>query len=141
MKSIEETIQLVQEAHGEQKYGDLPYIVHLMLVARHFIGHDHIIVALLHDTLEDTYITSDFIYKEYGAEIGNAVVAITKRDGEDYLKEYIPRVSLNELATTVKLADLDENIRSATYWYTEYGSLIPKYEKAQDILWEVIENE
>jgi hypothetical protein len=68
-------------------------------------------VALLHDIVEDTDCTLDDL-RQAGLpeEVVEAVDAITRRDGEIYLKEYIPRVKRNEIARKVKRADLDENM-------------------------------
>lgn len=39
-----------------------------------------------------------------------ALDAITRRDGETYLSEYIPRVAMSDLAKSVKLADIYDNL-------------------------------
>ncbi len=45
----------------------------------------------------------------FGAEIANAVVAMTKQDGEAY-DDYLSRVKANPLARAVKLKDLAHNM-------------------------------
>jgi len=101
-----------------------------MLVARHFEGYLWKTIALLHDIVEDTDVTVDAIRMSYGSEIADAVDALTKRKGEKYLVEYIPRVAKNDLARAVKIADLLENIHSATFYYPEYGELLDRYQAA-----------
>ena len=59
------------------------------------------IVAYLHDIVEDTDITIDSIYEEFGEEIGKAVEVITKSGKLDYTK-YIEGIKANELARAVK---------------------------------------
>jgi len=96
--------------HRLQMYGDQPYMYHVMQV------HDLVVevygveayelraIALLHDIIEDTpYPVSD-LYMSFGTEIGNAVLAMSKREGEDYF-EYIARVKANPLARKVKRCD------------------------------------
>ena len=135
MMEIKDVINFVQRFHDDQKYGDMPYIVHLILVARHFTSKEYVTVALLHDIVEDTAITSETIHILFGNTVGKAVDAITRGDEkEDYLKEYIPRVATNSIARGVKIADLQENIHSAENLYPEYGSLLPKYKKALEFL-------
>jgi len=128
---MSELIDFVQKAHGNQKYGDMPYIVHLLLVQRHFIDEPRKTVALLHDIVEDTSISIMDIQKKFGDEIAWAVMAITHSDStEDYLKEYIPRCAKNDIARDVKIADLEENIYSAENNYPEFSGLLKRYKKA-----------
>lgn len=127
---ISTVIRYAQRAHGEQEYGDMPYIVHLMLVARHFTDELHMTVALLHDIVEDTSVSITTIRRHFGDDVAEAVDALTHRPDEDYLSEYIVRLSGNELAKTVKIADLQENINSAENWYPGYAKLLPRYRKA-----------
>jgi (p)ppGpp synthase/HD superfamily hydrolase len=128
-------INFVQKAHGKQKYGDMPYIVHLLLVERHFKDEKRKTVALLHDIVEDTDITIGQIRREFGEIIADAVWAISHIDEkEDYLNEYIPRCAKNYIALCVKLADLEENIYSAENNYPEYSHLLKRYKEAHSYL-------
>lgn len=104
--------------HENQMYGEMNYMYHIMGV------HDKVvevygkkcylerIVALLHDILEDTDYSEDQLYEDFGAEAGNAVVAMTKRPGEDYF-EYIPRVKGNSVARRVKKCDSFKNLEQS----------------------------
>ena len=66
--------------------------------------------AVLHDVVEDTKTTSkDLSDAGYPREVVDAVHALTKRPGEAY-DEAITRVLTNEIATKVKLADLEDNM-------------------------------
>lgn len=134
--SIPETISFVQSAHGDQKYGNMPYIVHLMLVSRHFKDETRKTIALLHDVVEDTNITLDVIQRHWGWEIALAVDSITRRPEEEghYLDLYIPRVGANALARDVKIADLSENIYSSENNFPAYQHLVPMYRKALSYL-------
>ena len=68
------------------------------------------IVAILHDVLEDTFVTKAYlIEEEFRDIIISAIEAITKIRYEEY-NNYINRVKSNKLATTVKIADLLDNI-------------------------------
>jgi (p)ppGpp synthase/HD superfamily hydrolase len=131
---IKDVIRFMTNDHGDQKYGDLPFCVHPMQVARHFTYDKLKTIALLHDVVEDTSWDIIEIENIFGKEISDAVDAITRRENEKYLEEYIPRVYKNELARSVKIADLEENIHSAKYCYPEYENLIKRYEKALEIL-------
>jgi len=134
MKKIENIIKFMIDAHGDQKYGNLPFCVHPLLVSRHFEDNTLKTVALLHDVIEDTPYSFEDIRNLFGEEIAIAVDAISRRDDEKYLEDYIPRVAKNALAKQVKIADLQENIHSAKFCYLGYEKLIPRYEKALRIL-------
>ncbi len=79
------------EAHAKQKRasGD-PYITHCIAVAEILVAlrvpPAVIAAGLLHDTVEDTYITSDDLRRDFGEEIQRLVDGVTK------LTE-LPRVS------------------------------------------------
>lgn len=84
------------------------YIEHPRAVASFLETETEKTVALLHDVLEDTYLTEDDLRPVFGDEITDAVVALTRNDGEEYFA-YIQRVKQNPLAVRVKLADLKHN--------------------------------
>jgi (p)ppGpp synthase/HD superfamily hydrolase len=130
VKEIEDVIKFIMIAHEGQKYGGLPYVVHPMLVARHFEDPVKIIAALLHDVVEDTNFTNKDIKDRFGVQVAQIVDVLTKRQGEVYFEDYIYRVANHEIATEIKIADLEENIHSIEYWYTGYSSLLDRYEKA-----------
>ena len=97
--------------HKGQKYGDKEYIYHCIAVANHFENENEKITAMLHDTLEDTTVTKDQIEEWFGYEIANTIVYLTRKEGEKY-KSYISRLSKNEMARKIKLADLEENMKN-----------------------------
>jgi (p)ppGpp synthase/HD superfamily hydrolase len=67
-------------------------------------------VALLHDMIEDSPITSSDLLTLYHLpkDIVEAVIILTKTKGEDY-SLYLKRVKENKLARVVKLSDLLHN--------------------------------
>jgi (p)ppGpp synthase/HD superfamily hydrolase len=92
------------------------------------------IVAVLHDSVEDTVLTVAVIENICGRDIGDAVNELTRRKDENYLTDYIPRVAASgELARIVKLADLDDHLDPA-----QAATLKPekkhRYETAREIL-------
>lgn len=104
--------------HGDQMYGDKPYVYHLDQVAENICKcgygswEDEYVVAYLHDILEDTICQYVEVYKEFGQSVAEAVVAIGKIKGEPY-EDYIWRVKQNEIAWTVKIADTKANLRQS----------------------------
>ena len=101
---------LASRAHWRQvdKAGQ-PYIKHPRYVASRFRDKNCKIVALLHDTVEDSFVSLSLIEKKFGTLIRDAVDAITKRPNEDY-DTYLERVKCNDLAKRVKLVDIYHNL-------------------------------
>jgi (p)ppGpp synthase/HD superfamily hydrolase len=128
-----DVIRIVLEAHGNQKYGDMPYIVHLMLVARHFTDPTKQAIALLHDILEDTDVTQEQLYDLFDEEIADTVIVLTRKPMEDYVT-YIKRVKTNPLATAVKIADLEENLFVTEYSFSSERHSPVRYLQALKIL-------
>lgn len=84
------------------------YICHPRMVASFVEGEKAKAVALLHDVLEDTYLTEGDLRPVFGDEITDAVLILTRDEQEDYF-DYIRRVKKHPLAKQVKLADLRHN--------------------------------
>lgn len=103
-------LSVAQEAHrGQVDKGGHEYILHPLTVAAMVYSFDESIVALLHDTVEDTDVTlQDLLDKGFPPYIVEAVDAISRRRGEGR-EDYIRRVKQNRLAAAVKIADLRHN--------------------------------
>ena len=85
-------------------------------------SEDAVIVSLLHDVVEDSAEwTVDMLVEDFGQQVGDAVEAITKREGESY-REYIERVRTNEIARRVKIRDIRDNL-------SETKKITPRVEK------------
>lgn len=85
-----------------------PYYKHLARVSMRCESPMAKVVALLHDTLEDTSVTYDQLRMRFGAEIADAVKVLTHMPDEPYF-DYIGRVSDHPIALEVKIADLIDN--------------------------------
>lgn len=85
------------------------YALHPQHIAAQFQDEDRQIVALLHDVLEDTFVQADTIGNLFGAEIQEAVEAMTHGENEPYL-DYVRRAAANPISRDVKLADLRHNM-------------------------------
>ena len=150
-EKIERAERLARIVHGDQvdKAGR-PYMNHVTDVAYsvHKLGYAFRVVALLHDTIEDTKPKKSrkkirkAIRDEFGDVIYDAVVAISKRPDEDYFKDYLVRVADNPIALQVKLADIKMNLQNI--WgliendHKEASRLRRKYKLALTTLGQVI---
>jgi (p)ppGpp synthase/HD superfamily hydrolase len=106
-----------------RKYTFEPYIVHPAEVAgivKEYGGSDAMIAAAwLHDTVEDTGVTSELIRKEFGDEVADLVGWLTDVSRPDHgnraQRKAVDRAhtaSAPAAAQTIKLADLICNTRS-----------------------------
>lgn len=109
--TIEDAIVLATQSHrGQVDKAGAPYILHPLRVMLRLKGEADRIAAVLHDVIEDTRITEEFLREQgYREEVLRALDALTRREGESYA-DFIERVAGNPLARRVKLADLADNL-------------------------------
>lgn len=136
-------IKLIYNAHdGQLDKSGLPYVLHPIHIAEQMKDEYSTLVALLHDTLEDTDITPECLRAEFPAEVCDAVELLTKPADTDYF-EYIERLKSNQLARRVKLCDLEHNSTLSRFDQApdEYAlARREKYLKARKILLAEAEN-
>lgn len=105
---------LARIAHAGQadKFNGEPYVLHLERVADLVEEPEAKIVAWLHDIIEDTEVTEEFLRRLFSNRVVDAVKLLT-RDGVLPYQAYIVniRASENPLAIAVKIADLKDHLR------------------------------
>jgi len=102
-----------------------PYIIHPVAVARFVaeemhLGADAIIAAFLHDVVEDSSYTCEYIQKQFGDEVEFLVRVLTNEKKEKYemskqfdsFRQIIDSVQYNIRAILIKLADRLHNMRT-----------------------------
>ena len=116
--SLSRAIKLSQFAHRKQyrRDGITPYIAHIKSVVTRIIkkhgnyNTDLIIVAYLHDVLEDSDFTEkDLSDLEFSKEAIEAVKILTKKSNQSY-QNYLKEVKQNVLAHKVKIEDMLANL-------------------------------
>ena len=107
--NTKKAIIIAYNAHMGQndKFG-IPYIFHPMHLAELMDTEEECIVAILHDVVEDTDITFEYLEKEFSDTIVEAIKLLTRDKSIPY-DEYIMKLKDNEIAKKVKLADLLHN--------------------------------
>lgn len=133
---VNSAMLIAYEAHRDQKdKGGTPYIFHPAHLAEQFEEESKVVVALLHDVVEDTDWTMEGLENTgfFSQEVLDAIEAITRRDGEPYT-DYIARVKRNEIARAVKRADLIHNLTQSRCWYALPSFLMDRYESALEEL-------
>lgn len=137
-EKIKEAAQLAFICHGgQQDKAGYPYIMHPLHLAEQMDDEDSVIVALLHDTVEDAGISLAALLEHgFSAAQVAAIRALTHDKETDYLEYIKKQVKPNALATKVKIADLTHNMDlSRLNTVTEKDlERVKKYEKALSIL-------
>lgn len=111
MDLIETSLQIALNAYKDKKdKAGEAYILHPLRLMAKMETIEEKTVALLHDVVEDSDYTADYLKSEgIPSNIVDAVLALTKNEGEDY-ESFIERVLTNKLAIKVKIADIEDNI-------------------------------
>jgi guanosine-3',5'-bis(diphosphate) 3'-pyrophosphohydrolase len=111
MATLELAIAIAAEAHaGQVDKAGQPYILHPIRVMLRLNLSTERIAAVLHDVVEDSSVTLDFLRAEgFSPEVVSAVDALTKRPGESRI-DAAHRARQDPIARVVKLADNAENM-------------------------------
>lgn len=109
---LDQAILIAAQAHlGQKDKMGAPYILHPLRMMLRFETQAEMIIAVLHDVVEDNPDWNfDRLRQEgFSEEIIQAVDHLTRREQESY-EEFVARASQNDLARRVKLADLEDNM-------------------------------
>lgn len=112
-KLLSKAIKIASESFdGIFDKGGKPYILHCLWVmdkVRH-LGYEYMIVAVLHDLLEDTDWTKERLLAEgFTERIVFSLILLNFKTTNNYIGR-IKEISLNcDIATQVKLRDLEHN--------------------------------
>lgn len=104
----------VRAFEGKKDKGGNSYIRHCLRVMyrveQESGSEDEMIVAVLHDVVEDTrYTLQDLVDLGCTEAQIKAIDALTKRDGETYA-DRIARIKQSTVARKVKIADIEDNM-------------------------------
>lgn len=112
MSNLQRAIEIATKAHaGQVDKAGKDYIEHPLRVMAMGITESEKIVGILHDVLEDTPITIEFLAKEgFSQEILDALLCVTKISNNEDYDHFITRVLTNPLAIKVKINDLIDNM-------------------------------
>lgn len=134
-KFYQKAIQYATEYHKDQKYGGfLPYYFHLKQTDKVIDTFYQDVpsgdffkiktAALLHDILEDTSVSLEKLAYDFGDEIADIVLKVTKineNDTEEFEANYYAQMSKNPLAVFVKIADKCANakqtVKNKSIWH------------------------
>ena len=143
MDILDKAIAFATKAHEgmTRKMSYTPYILHPMeaavIVGTMTPDREVIAAALLHDTVEDTKITLEEIYQEFGKRVGDLVKSETEDKREDRPPqetwEIRKKESIEELEASgdiaVKMLWLGDKLSNMRGFYQEY-------QMVGDAIWE-----
>jgi RelA/SpoT family (p)ppGpp synthetase len=131
---ITKAFNLSFESHkNDTRESGAPYFTHPYAVARIIVDEiplddSCVIAALLHDVVEDTDVSLDFIQKEFGKEVADIVDGVTKISGifkgleiqkaENYRKLVMSMIN-DVRVILVKFADRLDNMRTLNFCLPE----------------------
>lgn len=109
-KTVNKALKLCFEIHKDQfDKSEIPYVFHPFYLASQFDNEDLVVIALLHDVIEDSDLTlEDLVEYGFDEKVIAAIDVLTHKKGYSYM-EYIRLIKTNELAKQVKLVDLTHN--------------------------------
>ncbi|MEG3639512.1 GTP pyrophosphokinase [Magnetococcus sp. PR-3] len=111
MADLETAIAIATRAHkGQKDKSGQPYILHPLRVMMKQTNDIARQVAVLHDVVEDTEVTLQFLDESgFSYDVLFAVELLTRKPSENYA-EYLRRVMAHPVACSVKRADLEDNM-------------------------------
>lgn len=110
-KLLDKAAQICVSKHaGQRDKMGCAYFQHPMRVAMRCKTDEEKMVALLHDTIEDTDVTAEYLLAEgFPQSVVDGIISVTKREGESY-EDFVARAKQNPLGSVVKLHDLEDNL-------------------------------
>ncbi|MFE3545681.1 HD domain-containing protein [Nocardia sp. NPDC059177] len=114
-----EAREFARAAHGDQKYGQSPYITHLAAVRGVLsdFGYDgaHGTAAWLHDVIEDTPVTAEEVETRFGRAVLDLVWAVTGvgTDRKARNLDAYAKIAAHPPAVILKLADRTANAEAS----------------------------
>lgn len=115
MKNLQKAISLAVSSHeGQSRWDGSLYILHPFRVMNNLIDkwwmEDEVLLicAILHDVIEDTSITINYIEKEFWKDVAKTIALLTHEEDESY-ETYIATLLKNRRACLIKLADIEDN--------------------------------
>jgi (p)ppGpp synthase/HD superfamily hydrolase len=112
--TLPKAVAIATVCHGNaEDKGKNSYIRHPLRLIEKQETEDEMMVAVLHDVVEDTFLTlNDLEELGFTASQLKILDALTKKPGPDYNHEaYISNIEHSPVATRIKIDDMEDNCR------------------------------
>ena len=162
MNPIESAMAFAVKAHGDQRYGEFPYVKHLQDVCGVLSRFGYLPqefpelhqAGFLHDVVEDVGVELVVIMRLFGPDVADIVYRVTNEPGENRrergAKTY-PKIAGRLESTVLKLADRIANVENSMVkeprlirmYIAEHPSFrkaIWRKSQATDAMWEHLDN-
>lgn len=134
---IEKALELAAKAHLNQvrKGTDIPYITHPymlgMMLMEAGCSEDQIIAGILHDTVEDTWVTIEYIQEHFGEKVADIVAGCTEPD-----KKLSWEIRKQHTIEYLKRAPREICIVACVDKLHNAWAMLREYEKVGDAVWD-----
>lgn len=147
-KLIKESREFAIEKHGNQMYGDKPYIYHLdevhSLAIHYNLPPIYQVTAYLHDLLEDQNVSKDEIVNKFGIEAYNMVFAVSGfgETRKERSMDIRTKLESNIEAIDLKMIDRIANVKNSilnkpkllNMYKKEHADYMPIFTKGSKII-------
>lgn len=108
---IEKALDISLKAHaGQTDKAGAVYVLHPLRIMMQMDSPEEKIIAALHDVLEDSHFTAEFLRQQgFPENILSVLDILSRKPGVKY-EDYIQRIKQNPTATKIKIADLKDNM-------------------------------
>lgn len=116
MSKLDNAIAFAVEAHGgmKRKGKERPYILHpleaMLIVSELCEDEDVLAAAVLHDTVEDTAVTTDELERSFGSRVASLVAAESENKREELPAEATWKIRKEETIRELKTAGRETKI-------------------------------
>ncbi|MEA3543838.1 MAG: HD domain-containing protein [Thermodesulfobacteriota bacterium] len=118
IERVEQALDDARSSHqGQVRKSGEPYIFHPLrvthLAARHWMDFPSVIAALLHDVVEDTPVTLEYVREKYGDEVAHLVDGLTKVTSEIMTRDDLKKETYRK---TLLVAIDDIRVLCLKFW-------------------------
>lgn len=115
-RNVERARNYAIKFHGDQKFGNYPYVFHLDMVheiaVKFNLGELYEIAAYLHDLIEDTAVTKQDLKNNFGQEAAEIVFCVSGfgENRKEKQKDIYEKLQYNIQAINLKMCDRLANL-------------------------------
>lgn len=117
---LNKALIIAADAHDGQYYGKAPYITHPLAVWKQGIfifsklfGEEEQAIALLHDTIEDTFVTASYLRHRDIPEYVIEGVELLSKPANVYYEDYIDNLLLSDHLGAIMTKYADNRVNAA----------------------------